>query len=60
VSLVLNSGAQVHALRFRGGLLAVSQNISLPKPFRHHVVPAPGWEWQAHGGAAHYIKLAFK
>ena len=42
VSLVLNSGAQVHALRFRGGLLEVSHHL-VPQPFRHHVVPAPSW-----------------
>ena len=60
VSLVLNSGAQVHALRFRGGLLETKQNASLPKPFRHHVVPASGRGQRTHGGAAHHIQPAFK
>jgi hypothetical protein len=60
VSLVLNSGAQVHALRFRGGLLEVPHNISCRSHFGTTSCPLQAGSCQPHGGAAPLLQRIFK
>ena len=60
VSLVLKSGAQVHALRFRGGLLEVPHNMSVRSHFGTTSCSPQAGCCQPHGGAAHLPQRCLK